>query len=186
MHRISLLYWTTEPKTQCTEFHSCIELQNWKHNAQNFTVLLNYRTENTMHRISLLYWTTEPKTQCTEFHCCIELQNRKHNAQNFTVVLNYRTENTMHRISQHVKTREFSFLLSTIMYLICEVLSSTILFYVLLFLITFKYYFLCNATKLEKPSLFLSPVIDSSFSRHAFSVTWYGSVYQWIKLNGLQ
>ena len=94
----------------------------------------------------------------------------------------------MHRISHHAKRkkkREFIFLLFTIMYLICEGLFSTILFCILLFLIVFRYSFLSNAIKLDKPSLFPSPVSDSLFSSHAFSVTWCDSVYQWVKVNGL-
>jgi len=63
----------------------------------------------------------------------------------------------MQRISKLVKTREFNFLLFTIMCLICEGLSSKILFYILLFSIVFKYSFLFNAIKLDKPSFFFSP-----------------------------
>ena len=72
------------------------------------------------------------------------------------------------------------------MYLIFEGLSSTILFYIILFLIVFKYSFIFNTIKLDKSSLFLSPATDSLFSRQAFSFTWCDNVYQWIKVNGLQ
>ena len=93
-------------------------------------------------RASLLYLTTQTeKTQCTEFHTMLK------------------------------KKKEFIFLLFTIMYLICEGLFSTILFCKLLSLIAFRYSFLSNAIKLDKPSLFPSPVSDSLFSSHAFSVT---------------